>query len=484
MLERLPQEDSGARLVRAGRRRIPAGQLLGTQSLPRYDPGQAGRGEQILHQLDVVTPPSESVLIQPRGPAAVGLTFATDPQMRQAARQVAAALRALPGAAEDISSPSPVAEGSKTAGDPPGGLASGAGGSAVGLVAAGGGSALVTFEVAGPHADADATVAADQAAVARVQAAHPDLVVAEAGDASADAAANALLASDFHMAELTSAPITLMLLLVVFGALIAAEIPVLLAGSAVTGTISLLAIASRWLPIGSGTAEVVLILGMAVGVDYSLFYLRRERGARGRTFGRRCAADCGGYLGPCDRDLRPDGGHLAGRVAAQRHRPVHRHGSRHDDRGRRGCGWLSDRAASDTRAARRQGRSWPDPVPRPTAARSSRLWAVLVRRVVRHPLAWGGIAVIAMLALAAPALGMRVGNPVIDLPSGLPVVQTLDEISHAFPGRPAPAEVVVTGRDLASPRVRRAVVALEDHASASGPVRGPVTSTAVAGTAH
>ena len=55
-----------------------------------------------------------------------------------------------------------------------------------------------------------------------------------------------------------------------------------------------------------------------------------------------------------------------------------------------------------------------------------------------------------MLALAAPALGMRVGNPVIDLPRSLPVVQTLDKISHAFPGRPAPAEVVVTGHDLAS----------------------------------
>ncbi len=257
-----------------------AGQLLGTQNLPQYDPGQAGQGEQILHQLNVTTPPAESVLIQPRGPAAARLTFADDPQMQQAARQVAAALHALPGAAEDVSSPGPPEASAKTAG----GLA---GGSAADLVSAGGSSALVTFKVAGPHADADATVAADEAAVARVQAAHPDLVVAEAGAASTDAAANALLASDFHTAELTSVPITLALLLVVFGALIAAGIPVLLAGSAVTGTISLLAISSRWLPIGSGTAEVVLILGMAVGVDYSLFYLRREREERaaGRSAG-------------------------------------------------------------------------------------------------------------------------------------------------------------------------------------------------------
>ncbi len=72
-----------------------AGQLLGTQSLPQFDPGQAGHGERLLHQLNVTTPPAESVLIQPRGPGAVRLTFANDPQMRQAVRQVTAALDRL-----------------------------------------------------------------------------------------------------------------------------------------------------------------------------------------------------------------------------------------------------------------------------------------------------------------------------------------------------------------------------------------------------
>src|SRR5580692_11510407 len=135
-----------------------AGQILGTHSLPQYDPGQAGQGEQILHQLEVATPPTESVLIQPRGASAAGLTFADDPQMQQAARQVAAALHALPAAAQDISSPGPMEISSKTPGDPPAGPASDAGGGAAGLVSVGGGSALVTFKVAGPHADADATV--------------------------------------------------------------------------------------------------------------------------------------------------------------------------------------------------------------------------------------------------------------------------------------------------------------------------------------
>ncbi len=460
-----------------------AGQLLGTSSVPQYDPGQAGHGEQILHELNVTTPPAESVLIQPAGPG-TGLTFANDVQMQRAAQQVAAALRSLPRAAEDVSSPRPPQATSQVLGDSAPGVSSGTGDASGGLVSANGASALVTFRVAGPHADADATVASDQAAVARVQAAYPDLIVAEAGDASTDAAGNALLASDFHTAAITSIPITLILLLVVFGALIAAGIPVLLAGSAVAATISLLAIPSRWLPIGSGTAEVVLILGMAVGVDYSLFYLRREREERaaGRPPGEalQIAAATSGraivisgltvmislaglllsgidlFTGMAAGTILVVGVAVAGSVTVLPALLAL-------------LGDWADRGRIPLFGRRR------------TAARPSRLWAALVRRVVRHPLAWGGAAAIAMLALAAPALGMRIGNPPIDLPESLPVVQTLDKISAAFPDQPAPAQVVVTGSDLAGDGVQRAIVALQDRASASGPIRGPVTASPVAG---
>ena len=77
-------------------------------------------------------------------------------------------------------------------------------------------------------------------------------------------------------------PITLVLLLLVFGALVAAGIPVLLAVTAAGRLAGLLTITSHWLPVSSSTFEVVLIIGMAVGVDYSLFYLRREREERAR----------------------------------------------------------------------------------------------------------------------------------------------------------------------------------------------------------
>jgi RND superfamily putative drug exporter len=451
-----------------------AGQLLGTKSLPQYDPGQAGLGERTLHQLDVTTAPTESVLIQPRGLGTDRLTFASDPQMQQAVRQVAAALDRLHSAAMDVNSPSlaNLRGGPSTA-------AAGAGS----LISGNGRSVLVTFRVAGPHADVDSTVAVDQAAVARVQAAHPDLLVAEAGSASAGAAGNSLLESDFRRAEFSAIPITLILLLVVFGALIAAGIPVVLAGSAVAATISLLAIPSRWLPIRSGTAEIVLILGMAVGVDYSLFYLRREREERaaGRSSAdalRVAAATSGRAIVISGLTVMIS---LAGLFLSGINLFTGMAFGTITVVGVAVIGSLTVLPALLSMLG-----DWADrgriPIVgrRRTAAGPSRLWAALVRRVVRHPLAWGGAAAIAMLVLAAPALGIRLGNAIVDLPGNVPVARTLAQISVAFPGQPAPAEVVVTGPDLAGPAVRDAVVALQDRASAAGPIRAPITVTPVA----
>src|SRR5262249_44862858 len=236
---------------------VVIGNMLGTKNINSYDPGQAGRAERVLDRPGVVQPPTESILVQAR---AAGHTVAGDPEIRQAIRQVTAALAAMPKVADGIQSPL------------------GPGGDK--LISRDGRSALIMFNVAGKTDNADQTVAAAQRAVAAVQAAHPDLRVAEAGQASVDRAITNIIGSDFRRAEVTSVPITLVLLLLVFGALIAAGIPLLLAGTAVATAISLLAIPSRWLPMDSTTSSVVLLVGMAVGVDYSLVYLRREREER------------------------------------------------------------------------------------------------------------------------------------------------------------------------------------------------------------
>jgi putative drug exporter of the RND superfamily len=444
-----------------------ASQAFGSKNLPSYDPGQAGQAEQALHHVapDYYGSASEEVLIQARHG---GHTFAHDASMRQAARQVVTALAGLPQDAAHIQSP----------------LA----GQTRALVSADGHSALVTFVVPGTASDQDQAVAADQRAVAAVQARHPDLVVAETGDASITRAIDNSL--DFRQAEATSVPITLILLLVVFGALVAAGIPILLAVSAVIAALSLVTISSHWLPVGNSTAEVVLIVGMAVGVDYSLFYLRREREerARGRSFrealqiaartsGRSILvsgvtvmiAMAGLFLTGIDQftgialgTIAVVGIAVAGSLTVL---PAM-------------LSWLGPRA--DRGRIPFLGRSR-------AAARPSRLWAALVRRVVARPAIWGVIAAVALIALAAPALGMRLGEPAVDLPPGQPAAVTAAAIQRAFPQAPAPAEIVVTGPGATGPRVLAAVAALQGRAAAAGPadpLREPVTATAIGGGAN
>ena len=436
------------------------GQLLGTPILPQNNAGQAGQAEQTLQHLGLTAPSVEEVLIQARTP---GATFASDPAMRQAAGQVTAALSRLPGAATGIRSPSS-----------PGGQA---------LVSANGRSVLVTFTVPGPAADVTTAVAPALSAVASVQASHPDLLVAEAGDASIQRAVANQISSDFGKAEETSLPLTLILLVGVFGALVAAGIPVLLAiTSALTAT-WLLAIPGHWLPVGSDTSIVVLLVGMAVGVDYSLFFLRRHREERARgvplsqaiataarTSGRAIVVSgltvmtalagltLTGYAlftGMAIGAIIVVGIAVAGSLTVL---PAL-------------LSWLGDRV--DKGRLPVIGR-------RRAAAPPSRLWAGLVRRVVRRPLLWGGAATIIMVAIAAPALGMRLAYPEFDT-TGLPVVSTMEAIQAAFPQSPAPAEVVVTGQDLTGPAVTGAITELSKMAAAGGPLRQPVTASTVAG---
>jgi putative drug exporter of the RND superfamily len=431
--------------------------MLGTKNLNSYDPGQAGQAERVLARPGVVQPDTETVLIQARSGTA---TVASDPEIRRAIRQVTAALGAMPKVATGIESP----------------LAPGGGK----LISRDGRSALVMFNVVGNPDNADKTVVPAQRAVAAIQASHPGLRVGEAGQASVNGAINNIISSDFRRAEVTSVPITLVLLLCVFGALIAAGIPLLLAGTSVATAISLLAIPSRWLPIGSTTSSVVLLVGMAVGVDYSLFYLRREReeraaGADTYTAVRRAAATSGRAIvvsgltvmislsGLFLTGIDVFSGLAVGTIMVV------------------GITVLGSLTALP--AALSLLGSWVDRgrIPflgrRRTAARPSRVWSALARRVVAKPVLFGGVAALALAALAVPALSMRLAEPGFrDLPTNVPVVQSLLATQKAFPGGPAPAEVVVTGNNLTGPAVRHAITALQGRAATSTLLRQPVTT--------
>jgi RND superfamily putative drug exporter len=122
---------------------------------------------------------------------------------------------------------------------------------------------------------------------------------------------------------------------------------------------------------------------------------------------------------------------------------------------------------------------------RRAAARPSRVWGVVVRAVVRHPLALGGLATVALLALATPLLGLHLENPDLHaFPNTVPVVRTDEAIGQAFPGGPEPAEVVVTGDNLSGAGVSHAITALHAQVAAThGAIREPIT-TALFGAGH
>lgn len=146
-------------------------------------------------------------------------------------------------------------------------------------------SALVSFRLAGDLEQVGERVEAPLAAVAAAQRDHLDLRIAEFGDASVAKALSKVFEEDFKRAETLSLPITLLILVVAFGSLIAAGLPLVLALSAVAGTMGLVSLVSQALPVDESIASMILLIGLAVGVDYSLFYLRREREERaaGRT---------------------------------------------------------------------------------------------------------------------------------------------------------------------------------------------------------
>ena len=428
------------------------GLRVGNGNVNSYDPGQAGQAERVLDSPVVPKFTGESVLIQGRS---AGVAFRDDPQARQAAAQIVTALRQLPRSAVHVQSPL----------------------TSPGLIS--GRSALVTFDV--PGSSPDQTVVPAMNTVAAVAARHPGVTIQEAGGASLDRATGSLVGKDFRQAEVTSVPVSLVLLLIVFGALVAAGIPLLLAGTAVISAISLLAIPGHWLPIDGTTSSIVLLVGMAVGIDYSLFYLRRVR--EERAAGRSTREAIGIAAATSGRAIAVSGltvmislsglfltgfdaftGVALGTIIVV---GVAVLGSvtflpallsllgKGTDRGR--IPFLGKRQA---------------------AARRSRLWGAVVGAVVRRPLALGGLAAATLLTLAVPLLSLHLEDAGIhDLPANVPVVHNLLDIQRAFPGGPNPAQVVVTGTDLGSPRVDHAITGIRaDVPATHGAIREPITT--------
>lgn len=213
--------------------------------------GESGRADQIIADAKLGVPPSETVLVTDRDGSLDRKTGTA------VAGEVGAAMRALPPV-QAVGTPVWSKDGS---------------------------AVLIPVNLKGSPDDAADNVQQLLDATASVQQRHPDLRVEQAGDASIEKGIWKQVGDDLAKAEKLSLPITFGLMLLAFGALLAAGIPVLLAISAVVAALGFYAPISYLFPDGGSVANVVLLIGMAVGVDYSLFYLKREREERRRGRG-------------------------------------------------------------------------------------------------------------------------------------------------------------------------------------------------------
>jgi uncharacterized membrane protein YdfJ with MMPL/SSD domain len=349
-----------------------------------------------------------------------------------------------------------------------------------GQISADGRSALVRFEIVGDDDETQDRVGAALDAVSAAQAANPDFTIGESGDASINKQIEEAISDDFSKALFTSLPITLLILLIAFGALVAAGVPILLALTAVLATIGLMGPISYISAVDSSVNEVILLIGLAVGVDYSMFYLRREREEResGRSESAAIAAAAatsgravmisgftvmiamaGMYLaGASTFQSFATGTILVVAVAVVGSLTVLP----------ATLAWLGDRIEKG---------GVPIIKDQPWNAPESAVWSRILNPVLRHPvvsvLAAGGLLVV----LAIPAFSLHTANPgVKSLPQDLSVIKTYNQMQEAFPGGPIPAIVAVSANDVTSPEVKGAIAELEGRAASNPDFEQPITT--------
>jgi RND superfamily putative drug exporter len=407
-------------------------------------PGESGRMDRVL-DAGFKRPAAESVLVQSK------TLKATDPAFESAVADVVAGV-------SKVAVVQNVREGQ---------------------VSKDGHSALVQFEIKGAKDKAVDKIKPVLAQVDEVQKAHPGLYVGEFGDASAVDGVVTAYGEDLSKAGLLSLPVTLVILVLAFGALVAAGIPLILALSAVFATFGLVAVTSHVVPMANQAGAIVLLIGLAVGVDYSLFYLRRAREERAAGRSEREAVEIAAatsgravlvsgltvMTAMAGMFLTGDPTFASLGLATITVVAVAMIGSltvlpallaRFGDSVDRGRVPLLGRL--------RRG------------VDEGRIWGAIVDRVLRRPVLSIAVAGGLLVALALPALQLHTVQPGPDtFPKHLPVVQTYERMQVAFPGSALPANVVVQAPDVNAPEMQAAIEDLKQKALASGRMHEPIT---------
>jgi uncharacterized membrane protein YdfJ with MMPL/SSD domain len=420
-----------------------AGNGIGSTSIDEVDQfsGEAGRAEKALDRAGL-RPVEEVVYVQ-----SDKLTV-EDPAFRAAVEDVTARISKVKYV-ENVQSP--------LSGDSD--------------VSADGHAALVGFEIAGDSTEAKDRVDPTLAATAAAQAAHPALDIEQFGGASANKAINDVIGDDLKKAGTLSLPVTLIILVVTFGTLVAAGLPLLMGITAVIAALGLVAIPSSLIPVDDNLPAVILLIGLAVGVDYSLFYLRREREERAAGRSERPALEAAAATS--GRAVLISGVTVMVAMAG-----MFISGEKSFISFAEGTilvvaiamfasltvlpamlSWLGDRVE--------KGR-----IPllgrRRRPAGQSRFWSALTARVMRRPglsiLLAGGL----LVALAIPALQLKsVTSGVDEFPQDTPVIATYNKVKQVFPTEGVIASVVVEADDVRSGATAAGIAALRAEVKGS-----------------
>ena len=320
---------------------------------------------------------------------------------------------------------------------------------------------LVSIQLARDQED----VAPLQAVTEAVQADYPQLDVRQTGDVSLDEAIDDRVADDLSSAETLSLPVTLILMLLAFGALIAAGIPVLLAGTSVAATVGILAPVSHLIHADATVTSMIVLIGMAVGVDYSLFYLKREREERAKGHTTRdaveIAAQTSGHsilvsgaavicsmaglfvIGDPTFNSLAVGSIIVVAVAV--------------------LGSITVLPALLAKLGR-----WVDRPRVPILHRVVRrmrpgsISGRVLGPVVKHPLVSLMLSTVVVVLLAVPALGMKTHSGNLEtLPSSIPEAKTMQDLSKAFPSEGTTADLVVRAKASQQDEVAAALSKVE-----------------------
>jgi putative drug exporter of the RND superfamily len=414
----------------------------------QYATGDSARAIQILDDAGLKPPASELILLTGTGPA-------TSPATRAAVTDLTTRLQQTDVVTQVLD---PYAQR---------------------LVSADGRSVLLNVSMTGDPMTAADRVQPILDAVAATRSAHPAVRIDEFGDGSANQWFNDTIGKDFQRAEWTAVPLALGILLVAFGAFLAAVLPVGLALTSFLAANGLLAVVSHRLPLDTSTSSVMLLIGLAVGVDYCMFYLRREREerAQGRdpeTALRIAAATSGRsvLVSGLTVVVAMSGMFLSGMmlfegfaVAAILVVLVAVIGSVTVLPAL--LSLLGDRVDLGRVPGLARMR-------RPSGG--SKVWGAILGRVLRRPALSVIGAVAFLLVLAIPLVGIHTEQLTLDqqLPRDAGIMQSYHRIVAAFPGGPAPARVVVKTSDVGSDAMTAATARFRTQALATGLIHEPI----------